>query len=91
MAEQRPHVALAGVREWITARLTDPYVLRLSENAEGTILREFWIVTDHKGGEHSRIAYDADEDSFGRVTSLASGVDWYTGSYGSFKEAVENM
>jgi hypothetical protein len=77
VADELPQVTLAGVREWITKRLTDPCILRLSENSEGTKLREFWIVTDHKGGKHYRIAYDADEDSFGIVTSLASGVDWY--------------
>ena len=91
VADELPQVTLAGVREWITERLSDPYILRLSENSEKTKLREFWIVTDHKGGKHYRIAYDANDDSFSIVTSLASGVDWYMGNYGSFREAVENM
>lgn len=91
VAEQLPRVTSEGVRDWITARLIEPYLLRLSENSEGTRFAEFWMVTDHKDGKHYRIAYAPDDDRFGIVTSLTSGVEWYMGNYGTFKEAVENM
>ena len=91
VAEQLPQIEPAGVRDWIAARLTEPYQTQLSVDAEGTQLEDFWIVTDHKDGKHYRIAFSPDDGAFGIVTALASGVDWYMGDYGTFKQAVEAM
>jgi hypothetical protein len=91
VAEQLPQVEPLGVREWIAARLTEPHQVQLPVDPEGTQVEDFWIVTDHKGGTHYRIAFSPNDESFGIVTPLASGVEWFMGSYGSFKEAVEAM
>jgi len=91
VAVQLPQIEPVGVREWVAARLTDPRPVRLSENPDGTIFGDFWLVTDDKDQRHYRIAYAPDDEAFGIVTPLSSGVDWYMGNYGSFKEAVEAM
>jgi hypothetical protein len=89
--QQLPEIEPIGVREWITDRITEPYPIRLPVDADGKHLDDFWMVTEHNGGAHYRIAYSAEYDSFGIVTPLASGIDWYMGDYGSFKHAVESM
>ncbi len=91
VAEQLPQVQPAGVREWIAARLTEPHLVQLPVDPEGTQVEAFWIVTEHKNGKHYRIAFSPRDQAFGIVTPLASGVDWYMGNYGSFKQAVEAM
>ena len=91
VAEQLPQIQPVGVRDWIAARLTEPYNTQLSVDAEGTQLEDFWMVTDHKEGKHYRIAFSPVDGAFGVVTALASGVDWYMGDYGTFKQAVEAM
>jgi len=91
VAKQLPEVQPAGVREWIAARLTEPYPARLSVDPEGAQVEDFWIVTDHKVGKHYRIAFFPQDEVFGIVTPLASGVDWYMGDYGTFRQAVEAM
>ena len=91
VTEQLPQVEPAGVREWITARLTEPYPVQLPVDPEGTQVEDFWIVTDHMDGKHYRIAFSPRGGAFGIVTPLASGADWYMGDYGTFKQAVEAM
>ena len=91
VAEQLPQIEPAGVRNWILARLIEPRPVRLAEDPDGKTFGEFWLVTDHVDGQHYRIAYASDDDAFGIAIPLASGVDWYMGTYGSFKEAVESM
>ena len=91
VAEQLPQVEPVGVREWITARLTEPYQVHLPVDSEGTQIEDFWIVTDHKDGKHYRIAFSPQDRAFGIVTPLASGADCYMGNYGDFKQAVEAM
>ena len=91
VAEKLPQVQPAGVREWIAARLTEPYPVKLPVDPEGAQVEDFWIVTDHKDGKHYRIAFSPRDQAFGIVTPLASGVDWYMGNYGDFKQAVEAM
>jgi hypothetical protein len=91
VAEQFPRVEPVDVRQWIAARLTEPYQVQLSANPEGTQVEDFWIVTDHKDGKHYRIAFSPQDAAFGIATPLASGVDWYMGDYGTFKEAAEGM
>ena len=91
VAEQLPQIEPAGVRDWIAARLTEPYRTQLCVDPEGTQLEDFWVVTDHKDGKHYRIAFSPDDGAFGIVRTLASGVDWYMGDYGTFKQAVEAM
>lgn len=80
-----------GVREWVKDRITEPYPIRLPTDADGKHMDDFWMVTKHKGGANYRIAYSAEHDSFGIVTPLASGIDWYMGDYGSFKNTVESI
>ena len=89
--KQLPQVTPAGVREWISARLIEPYVVKLAVDPDGKQIEDFWIVTDHKDGKHCRIAYSPDDNSFGIVNPLKSGVEWYMGDYGSFKEASEGI
>jgi len=88
---QLPEVSPTGVREWISARITEPHPIQLAVDPEGTQIEDFWVVTDHREGSHYRIAYSPDSEKFGIVTALESGVEWYMGDYGTFKEAVEAM
>ena len=57
VAEQLPQIEPAGVRTWITQRLTEPYQVQLPVDLEGSQIEDFWIVTDHKQGKHYRIAF----------------------------------
>lgn len=91
VAEQLPQVQHPGLREWVAARLAEPYPVQLAVDPEGTQIDDFWIVTDHKDGQHYRIAFSPSDDAFGIATPLASGVDWYMGNYGTFKQAVEGL
>jgi hypothetical protein len=91
VAEQLPQVEPLGVRKWIAARVTEPYHVQLPVDPEGTQVEDFWIVTDHKEGKHYRIAFCPQSGASGIPTPLASGVDWYMGDYGTFKQAVEGM
>lgn len=91
VAEELPLIEPAGVRDWIAARVTEPYQTQLSVDTDGTQIEDFWLVTDHKDGKHYRIAFSPAAGTFGIVTALASGLDWYMGDYGTFKQAVEAM
>lgn len=69
VAEQLPQIGPAGVRDWMAARLTEPYLTQLSVDAERTQFGEYWMVTDHKGRKHYRIAFSPDDGAFGHRDS----------------------
>jgi len=91
VAAQLPLVEPRGIRDWIADRITEPYEAQIPVDPEGTQIEDFWIVTDHKGSQHYRIAYSTSDEAFGIVTTLESGQDWYMGDYGTFKEAAERL
>ena len=86
-----PEVSPTGVRNWISARLTEPHPIQLAVDPEGTQIEYFWLGTGHREGNHYTIGYSPDSEMFGIVTALESGVEWYMGNYGIFIEAVDAM
>ena len=81
------------LQDWVRAHLIDPRPVRFAADAEGSSLKDLWLVTDHTGEKDSsyRIVYDEHGQMFGLEVTLAISVEWYMGSYGSFAETVESM
>jgi hypothetical protein len=90
VSEQLPQVEPAGLREWVAARVVDPYAVRMAVDPEGKQIEDLWVVTDHKDGPHYRIAFFPQDEAFGIVIPMASG-DYYMGDCGNFKQAVEAL
>lgn len=88
VASLAPHL-----RSWVDEHLIAPRQVRLALDAEGTSFKDLWLVTNHVGANDSsyRIVYNDEADAFGLECTLATGVEWYMGNYGSFAEAVQNM
>lgn len=79
--------------EWVRAHLIEPRPVRFAIDAEGTELKDFWLVTDHVGNQDSsyRVAYDPSTDGFGLEMTTIDGVEWYMGSYGEFINTIVSM
>jgi hypothetical protein len=81
------------LKSWVNAHLIEPRLARLATDTDGTSFRHLWLVTNHTGEKDSsyRVVYDSEAQLFGLECTLASDVEWYMGSYGSFSETVQNM
>jgi len=88
LALLQPHL-----QSWVRDHLIEPRAVRLATDPDGSVFKQLWLITDHVGKDDSsyRIVYDAAAGTFGLECTLASGVEWYMGNYGSFPEAVEAM
>jgi hypothetical protein len=88
VASLAPHL-----RSWVDEHLIAPRQVRFALDANGTSIKDLWLVSDHVGANDSsyRIVYDDETDAFGLECTLDSGVEWYMGNYSSFAETVENM
>lgn len=81
------------LQDWLQAHLVEPRPVRFSADADGNSFKDLWLVTDHTGERDSsyRIVYDERNQLFGLEATLATGVEWYMGSHGSFSETVASM
>jgi hypothetical protein len=81
------------LQSWARHHLIVPRQVILSADPEGGEQATLWLVTDHTGDNDSscRVVFDARSNEFGLEQTLADGIEWYMGPYGSFADAVEAM
>jgi len=81
------------LRDWLEQHIVSPRLVILSTDPDGTISREFWLVTDEVGHKDSsyRIVYDPQTQKYGLEMTLNTGVQWYMGPYGSFSRAAYSL
>ena len=79
--------------DWTKVHLCNPKKVKLSNDPEGKYFSYYWMVTDNTGTDDSsyRVVYDEKTRMFGLECTLANGLEWYMGAYGTFEETIENM
>ena len=79
--------------DWVRSHLCEPIKVKLSKDPDGNEFSFYWLVTDNNGQDDSsyRIVYDDETKMFGLECTLANGLAWYMGAYGTFEESILNM
>lgn len=82
------------LRQWAEQHLVEPRKITARRSVDDPASEtEAWLVTDHVGERDSgyRVIYDEESGTFGLITTIKGGPEYYLGLYGEFDETVEGM